>query len=77
MSEERDAFMEALIYVANHLKTTAKIQIPGFIEMWNERFSDGNQNNNNKNNSFLVRCVRSGALFLFNFSWGINAGSEF
>jgi len=40
MSEERDAFMEALIYVANHLKTTAKIQIPGFIEMWNERFSE-------------------------------------
>jgi hypothetical protein len=37
---ERDPFMEALVYVANHLKTTAKTQIPGFIEMWNERFSE-------------------------------------
>ena len=37
---ERDPFMEALVYVINHLKTTAKTQIPGFIEMWNERFSE-------------------------------------
>lgn len=26
---------------------------------WVQRFNDGNQNNNNKNNSYLVRCVRS------------------
>ncbi len=25
---------------------------------WNQRMSDGNQNNNNKNTAYLVRCVR-------------------
>lgn len=31
---------------------------PNTNNAWIQRFSDGNQNNNNKNNAYLVRPVR-------------------
>jgi len=61
MKAERSVFIKTPLFIwvggfaANNYWSSSEYNANN---AWNQNFSNGNQNNNNKTNTYYVRCVR-------------------